>query len=79
MYYGGENNVALDHYRPLCFACPLCSRCGFAENGLREHVIRDHPGATEDVTCPVCAATPNGEHNRLVTDLANHLTVDHSQ
>lgn len=80
MFYGGESNVSVDHYRPLCFSCPLCSRYGMNESSLREHVVREHQNArTDDVICPVCAATPNGEHNRLINDLPNHLSVDHSQ
>uniref|UniRef100_A0A915JFP1 RING-type E3 ubiquitin transferase n=1 Tax=Romanomermis culicivorax TaxID=13658 RepID=A0A915JFP1_ROMCU len=77
MYYGGESNINSEVYRPVAFSCPCCLQTGFTEMTLRDHLIRTHAGSHSDVICPVCAATPNGEPNRIVTDLVSHIAAEH--
>jgi transcription elongation factor Elf1 len=40
------------------FTCPLCTRLGFSETSLAEHVASQHAEATQEVVCPICAAKP---------------------
>jgi E3 ubiquitin-protein ligase KCMF1 len=65
------------------FTCPYCSKKGFSDTTLLEHVTAEHSEASEntdgalEVICPVCAASPGGEPNLKTDDLAEHLTLEH--
>ncbi|KAK0161462.1 hypothetical protein PV327_009930 [Microctonus hyperodae] len=74
LYYGGEG-VSVE--QPQSLTCPYCTKMGFTEATLQEHVAADHPDATFEVVCPVCASLPGGDPNHVTDDFANHLTVDH--
>ncbi|KAH9366436.1 hypothetical protein HPB48_016572 [Haemaphysalis longicornis] len=74
LYYAGEPAD-----QPHSFTCPMCSTMGFTLAGLREHVSSEHTETATHVVCPVCAATPGGEPNRMTGDLALHLSTDHAR
>lgn len=65
------------------FTCPYCSKKGFSDTTLLEHVTAEHSESSEnsdvamEVICPVCAASPGGEPNLKTDDLAEHLTLEH--
>lgn len=65
------------------FTCPYCSKKGFSDTTLLEHVTSEHSESSEnsdvamEVICPVCAASPGGEPNLKTDDLAEHLTLEH--
>lgn len=65
------------------FTCPYCSKKGFSDSTLLEHVTAEHSESSEnsdvamEVICPVCAASPGGEPNLKTDDLAEHLTLEH--
>ncbi|XP_011302019.1 E3 ubiquitin-protein ligase KCMF1 [Fopius arisanus] len=74
LYYGGEG-VSVE--QPQSLTCPYCTRMGFTEATLQEHVAADHPDTTFEVVCPVCASLPGGDPNHVTDDFANHLTLEH--
>lgn len=65
------------------FTCPYCSKKGFSDTTLLEHVTAEHAEHIDgselavEVICPVCAASPGGEPNMKTDDLAEHLTLEH--
>lgn len=65
------------------FTCPYCSKKGFSDTTLLEHVTAEHAEHIDgselavEVICPVCAASPGGEPNLKTDDLAEHLTLEH--
>lgn len=65
------------------FTCPYCSKKGFSDTTLLEHVTAEHSESSEhtdgtvEVICPVCAASPGGDPNLKTDDLAEHLTLEH--
>ncbi|XP_014675335.1 PREDICTED: E3 ubiquitin-protein ligase KCMF1-like [Priapulus caudatus] len=73
LYYGGETLLE----QPQSFTCPFCSRMGFTEAALQDHVTSEHPETTTDVVCPVCASLPGGEPNHVTDDFAAHLALEH--
>ncbi|KAH9360393.1 hypothetical protein HPB48_008381 [Haemaphysalis longicornis] len=74
LYYAGEPAD-----QTHSFTCPICATMGFTLAGLREHVSSEHTENATHVVCPVCAATPGGEPNRMTGDLALHLSTDHAR
>ncbi|CAG2162005.1 unnamed protein product [Oppiella nova] len=74
IYYGGE---AVSVEQPQAYTCPFCSRMGFTEATLQEHVTSEHADSSTEVVCPVCAALPGGEANHVTDDFATHLTLEH--
>ncbi|XP_018346672.1 PREDICTED: E3 ubiquitin-protein ligase KCMF1-like [Trachymyrmex septentrionalis] len=74
LYYGGEG-VSVE--QPQSLTCPYCTKMGFTEATLQEHVAADHPDTSFEVVCPVCAAVPGGEPNHVTDDFAGHLTLEH--
>ncbi|CAD6216196.1 GSCOCG00004414001-RA-CDS [Cotesia congregata] len=74
LYYGGEG-VSVE--QPQSLTCPYCTKMGFTEATLQEHVASDHPDTTFEVVCPVCASLPGGDPNHVTDDFANHLTAEH--
>jgi hypothetical protein len=74
LYYGGE---ALAAENPQAFTCPYCGRMGYTETSLQEHVTAEHPEASTEVVCPICAALPGGDPNHVTDDFAAHLTLEH--
>ncbi|KAF5305496.1 hypothetical protein FQA39_LY01587 [Lamprigera yunnana] len=75
LYYGGEHIL---NYRTQSYTCPCCSRMGFTEVTLHEHVIVDHPEISFSVICPICSTMPGGNPNLLTDHFSRHLTVEHS-
>lgn len=63
------------------FTCPYCSKKGFSETTLLEHVTAEHsePDSSVEVICPVCASSPGGDPNLKTDDLAEHLTLEHQR
>ncbi|XP_001606088.1 E3 ubiquitin-protein ligase KCMF1 isoform X1 [Nasonia vitripennis] len=74
LYYGGEG-VSIE--QPQSLTCPYCTRMGFTETTLQEHVAADHPDTSFEVICPVCAYLPGGEPNLVTDDIAGHLNLEH--
>ncbi|KAH0949069.1 hypothetical protein HN011_004703 [Eciton burchellii] len=74
LYYGGEG-VSVE--QPQSLTCPYCTKMGFTEATLQEHVAADHPDTSFEVVCPVCAAVPGGDPNHVTDDFAGHLTLEH--
>ncbi|XP_076650986.1 E3 ubiquitin-protein ligase KCMF1 isoform X2 [Halictus rubicundus] len=74
LYYGGEG-VSIE--QPQSLTCPYCTRMGFTETTLQEHVTADHPDTSFEVVCPVCASTPGGDPNSVTDDFAAHLSLEH--
>ncbi|CAG5119355.1 unnamed protein product [Candidula unifasciata] len=74
VFYGGE---ALTAEQPQAYTCPYCSRMGFSESSLQEHVTADHSDTSAEVVCPICASLPGGDPNHVTDDFAAHLTVEH--
>ncbi|XP_066595752.1 E3 ubiquitin-protein ligase KCMF1-like isoform X2 [Prorops nasuta] len=74
LYYGGEG-VSVE--QPQSLTCPYCTRMGFTEATLQEHVAADHSDTSLEVVCPVCAALPGGDPNHVTDDFAGHLTIEH--
>lgn len=48
LYYGGEG-VSVE--QPQSLTCPYCTKMGFTEATLQEHVAADHPDTTFEVVC----------------------------
>ncbi|XP_015602981.1 E3 ubiquitin-protein ligase KCMF1 isoform X2 [Cephus cinctus] len=74
LYYGGEG-VSVE--QPQSLTCPYCTRMGFTEATLQEHVAADHLDTNFEVVCPVCASLPGGDPNHVTDDFAGHLTLEH--
>jgi hypothetical protein len=77
--YGTGSGSSLRQFQS--FTCPYCSKKGYSETTLLEHVTAEHSesdSATE-VICPVCASSPGGEPNLKTDDLAEHLTLEHQR
>lgn len=47
VYYGGEAISTLE--MPQSYTCPYCSRMGFTDVTLQEHVTADHQDTTFEV------------------------------
>ncbi|KAF7280178.1 E3 ubiquitin-protein ligase KCMF1-like isoform X2 [Rhynchophorus ferrugineus] len=75
VYYGGEAISTLE--MPQSYTCPYCSRMGFTDVTLQEHVTAEHQDTNFEVVCPLCAAMPGGDPNLMTDDFAGHLTLEH--
>lgn len=75
LYYGGETLQNND--RPQSLTCPFCSKMGFNETTLKEHVFSEHSNTTQEVICPICASLPGGEANYMTDDFGGHLILEH--
>ncbi|XP_076164476.1 E3 ubiquitin-protein ligase KCMF1 isoform X2 [Ptiloglossa arizonensis] len=74
LFYGGEG-VSVE--QPQSLTCPYCTKMGFTEATLQEHVAADHPDTSFEVVCPVCACTPGADPNNVTDDLGGHLSLEH--
>ncbi|XP_065071908.1 E3 ubiquitin-protein ligase KCMF1-like [Rhopilema esculentum] len=74
LFYSGE---AVQFDQPQSFTCPYCGKLGLTENQLHEHVTGEHLSSSAEVICPVCAAVPGGDPNRVTDDLGGHLNMEH--
>lgn len=77
--YGTGSGSSLRQFQS--FTCPYCSKKGFSETTLLEHVSSEHSDSDSamEVICPVCASSPGGEPNLKTDDLAEHLTLEHQR
>lgn len=48
-FYGGEALTSLE--LPQSYTCPYCSRMGFTDVTLQEHVSSDHVDTSFEVVC----------------------------
>jgi len=75
LFYAGETITNVD--QPQSYTCPYCSRMGFTDVTLQEHVAANYNDSSFEVVCPICAAMPGGEPNLMTDDFAGHLTLEH--
>lgn len=73
LYYGGENSAEYAY----SFTCPYCTKSGFSEILLQDHVNTQHADQTIEVICPICACIPNGDPNHVSDDFSEHLALEH--
>lgn len=74
IFFGGE---AISAEQPQSFSCPYCSKMGFTEALLQEHVTAEHADMSIEVVCPICASLTGGDPNHVTDDFAAHLTLEH--
>ncbi|XP_053202355.1 E3 ubiquitin-protein ligase KCMF1-like [Panonychus citri] len=74
VFYGGEPYNTEQAYS---FTCPFCGRMGFTEITLHEHVLLEHSGVTQEVSCPICASVPDCEPAHVTDDFSTHLALEH--
>ncbi|XP_041371312.1 E3 ubiquitin-protein ligase KCMF1-like isoform X2 [Gigantopelta aegis] len=74
IYYGVE---VLTPEQTQSFTCPFCSKMGYTETTLHDHVTAEHAETSVEVVCPVCASLPGGDPNLVTDDFASHLTLEH--
>jgi len=78
LYFGAEAALAAGEAQHS-FTCPFCSKMGYTETTLQEHVSSLHAEASQEVVCPICASFPGGDPNHVTDDFQGHLNLEHSR
>ena len=70
--------------QPQSLTCPFCGRLGFTEASLVDHVsscpkAQSDSHDSQEVICPICASTPGGDPNHVLTwsDFSTHINLEH--
>ena len=82
LFYSGENAAGI--VQPQSLTCPFCGRLGFTEASLVDHVsscpkAQSDSHDSQEVICPICASTPGGDPNHVLTwsDFSTHINLEH--
>jgi len=60
------------------FTCPHCGQYGYKSDELAQHVSTEHNNTRTPVICPICIVLTTNDPNQMVSDLAQHMRIEHN-